>query len=227
MKASKLLVGFVVVVLGLGLAQAVQRQLNLVINGQPSSAKAIVVNGQSYVPVSALRDLGITVTTQGSTLTLNTQAAGGAGQRTSLEACINEFAFNGIWRARVTKVEAIEVFGQKGLGVTLELRNGTGRTLEPGQTGVRDASGLSLAFADGSTAGIKASALSREYESELRNKQIAQGAAVIYQLKFDTPQAEAPTKLLLEIDPSRLQRNLGVRYTTPSPSFRFKLDCTR
>jgi hypothetical protein len=227
MNAKKLLAWLMVAVLGLVLAQAVQRQLNLVINGQASNAKAIVVNGQSYVPVSALQALGITTSLSGSTLNLSNQAAGGANQRASLEGCLNEWLFNGIWRARVTKVEAIEVFGLKGWGVTLEMRNGTNRTLEPGQTGVRDSSGLSLVFADGSTANINASALSREYEGELRYKQIPQGAAVIYQIKFDTAKAEAPTKLLLEIDPSRLQRDLGVSYSTPAPSLRFKLDCTK
>lgn len=223
----KIFAWLVVLALGLVIAQTVQRQLSLVINGKTNSAKAIVVNGQNYVPVSALRDLGINASVSGSTLTLSAQAAGGADQRTSVEACINEFAFNGIWRARVTKVEAIEVFGQKGWGVTLELRNGTGRTLEPGQTGVLDASGLSLAFADGSISGMGISAATREYENNLRNQRIAQGASVTYQLKFDSPQTSTPTKLLLEIDPSRLQRNLGVNYTTPSPSFRFKLDCTK
>jgi hypothetical protein len=222
----KIFAWLVVLALGLVIAQTVQRQLSLVINGKTNSAKAIVVNGQNYVPVSALRDLGINASVSGSTLTLSAQAAGGADQRTSVEACINEFAFNGIWRARVTKVEAIEVFGQKGWGVTLELRNGTGRTLEPGQTGMLDASGLSLAFADGSISGMGISAATREYENNLRNQRIAQGASVTYQLKFDSPQTSTPTKLLLEIDPSRLQRNLGVNYTTPSPSFRFKLDCT-
>lgn len=223
----KIFAWLVVLALGLVIAQTVQRQLSLVINGKTNSAKAIVVNGQNYVPVSALRDLGINASVSGSTLTLSAQAAGGADQRTSVEACINEFAFNGIWRARVTKVEAIEVFGQKGWGVTLELRNGTGRTLEPGQSGVLDASGLSLAFADGSISGMGISAATREYENNLRNQRIAQGASVTYQLKFDSPQTSTPTKLLLEIDPSRLQRNLGVNYTTPSPSFRFKLDCTK
>lgn len=223
----KIFAWLVVLALGLVIAQTVQRQLSLVINGKTNSAKAIVVNGQNYVPVSALSDLGINASVSGSTLTLSAQAAGGADQRTSVEACINEFAFNGIWRARVTKVEAIEVFGQKGWGVTLELRNGTGRTLEPGQSGVLDASGLSLAFADGSISGMGISAATREYENNLRNQRIAQGASVTYQLKFDSPQTSTPTKLLLEIDPSRLQRNLGVNYTTPSPSFRFKLDCTK
>ncbi|AWR88056.1 hypothetical protein [Meiothermus taiwanensis] len=224
---QRLFAWLAIIALGLVIAQTVQRQLNLVINGKAESAKAIVVNGQNYVPVSALRSLGINATVSGTTLTLTTAAPGGAEQRVSLEACLNEFAFNGIWRMRVTKVEAIEISGQKGWGVTVEVRNGTNRTLEPGQTGVLDASGLTLAFADGSTSGMGISAITREYENSLRNQRIAQGASVIYQLKFDSPQTEAPTKLLVQIDPARLQASLGVRYSTPNPSFRFNLDCTR
>lgn len=216
-----------VLVCGLVLAQAVQRQLSLVINGQASRAKAIVVGGQNYVPVSALKDLGIVADLSGNTLTLTGQGAGGANQRASVEGCVNEFLFNGIWRMRVNKIEATEAFGQKAWGITVEVRNGTTRTLEPGQTGWADSSGLTLAFADGSTAGINASALTREYENDLRAKSLAQGATLTYQLKFDTPQTEAPTKLLVQIDPAKLQKNLGVSYNTPDPSFRFKLDCSK
>lgn len=224
---KKLLAWVAVLAVGLVIAQTVQRQLNLVINGKSSSVKALVVGGQSYVPVSALQGLGVSAVVSGDTLTLRVQAAGGADQRVSLEACINEFAYNGIWRARVTKVEPAEFYGRKGWGVTLELRNGTTRTLEPGQTGVADASGLSVGFVDGSTSGMSLSAVTREYENEVRSKRLAQGAALIYQLKFDSDQTSPPTKLLLEVDPAKLQRNLGVSYTTPSPSFRFKLDCSR
>lgn len=224
---SKTAFWMAVVLIGVGVAQVVQKQLSLMINGQPSGAKALVVNGQNYVPVSALKDLGITVSLSGSTLSLSGAAAGGANQRVSLEACVNEFAFNGIWRMRVTKVEPSEAFGQKAWVVTVELRNGTNRTLEPGQTGIMDSSGLSLAFPDGSTTGINASALAREYETELRGKAIPQGGSVLYPIKFDTPKPDAPTKLLVQIDPARLQSNLGVGYTTPNPSFRFNLNCSK
>lgn len=217
-----------VALLGLVLAQAVQRQVNLVINGKASSAKAIVVNGQNYVPVSVLSELGITVNASSTAVSLSNTAAGGANQRASLEGCLNEWLFNGIWRIRATKVEPMEMFGRNVWAVTLEIRNGTTRTLEPGQTGWKDSSGLTLAFADGSTGTIQAGVLTREYDNGIYSAKIPQGASVISQIKFDftTPKPEAPNKMLIQIDPSRLQRNLGVAYNTPDPSFRFKLDCS-
>lgn len=224
---SKALLWLIIAVVGIALAQSVQRQLNLLINGQATTSKAIVVNGQNYVPVSALKDLGISATVSDGNINLVGQNAGGANQRASLEACINEFAFNGIWRMRVTKVESTEAFGQKAWAITVELRNGTTKTLQPSQTGLADSSGLTLAFADNSTTVINASALSREYGNDLRDKSIPQGGAIAYQIKFDTAKADPPTKLLVQFDPSRLQKNLGVNFNTPDPSFRFKLDCSK
>jgi hypothetical protein len=216
----------ILVVGGLVVAQAVQKQLNLTLNGKAISSKAIVVGGQNYVPVSALKDLGINASISGNTLALSSQAAGGANQRASLEGCMNEMLFNGIWRMQVTRVEPAEAFGRKTWAITAEVRNGAGRTLEPGQTGWVDSSGLTIAFADGSTTGIQASALSREYENQVRSKQVAQGAAISYVFKFESDNPQPPTKMLVHIDPSRLQK-LGVSYNTPDPSFRFKLDCTK
>ena len=223
---QKIWIGALVLSLGLVIAQTVQKQLNLTINGKANPGKAMVVNGQNYVPVSALRDLGITASVAGDTLSLSSPVAGGANQRASVEGCMNEFLFNGIWRMQVTKVEPGEAFGQKVWVITAELRNGANRTLDPGQTGWVDSSGLTIAFADGSTTGIQASAISREYENQVRSKQVAQGAAISYQFKFESPKAEPPTKMLVQIDPARLQK-LGVSYNTPDPSFRFKLDCSK
>jgi hypothetical protein len=223
---QKIWIGALLLSLGLVIAQTVQKQLNLSLNGKASGSKAITVNGQNYVPVSALRDLGISASVSGGTLSLSNQPAGGASQRASIEGCMNEFLFNGIWRMQVSKVEPGEAFGQKVWAITAELRNGVSRTLEPGQTGWMDSSGLTIAFADGSTSGVQTSALSREYENQVRSKQIAQGAAITYAFKFESNSAEPPTKLLVQIDPARLQK-LGVGYTTPDPSFRFKLDCSR
>lgn len=222
----KFWIGVLVLACGIVIAQAVQKQLSLTLNGKASSSKAIVVNGQNYVPVSALRELGITASVAGNTLTLSNQGAGGANQRISVEGCMNEMLFNGIWRMQVTKVETAEAFGRKAWAISAEVRNGANRTLEPGQTGWIDSSGLTIAFADGSTTGIQSSALSREYESQVRSKQVAQGAAITYEFKFESDKAEPPTKMLVQIDPAKLQK-LGVSYNTPDPSFRFKLDCNK
>ncbi|MEY4531772.1 MAG: hypothetical protein RLZZ156_2493, partial [Deinococcota bacterium] len=76
----KILIAGAVLLGSLALAQAVQRSLNITINGASSSEKAIVVAGKSYVPVSALKSLGVNATASGSTLALS--RAGGAAAST-------------------------------------------------------------------------------------------------------------------------------------------------
>ena len=95
-----------------GLALAASVNYSVVVNGQVSPSPAIVVNGQTYVPLSVLKSLGIPSKLKGVTLTLGTGAApatspGGANQRASLEGCIGETLFNGVWRLKVTKIERI------------------------------------------------------------------------------------------------------------------------
>lgn len=224
---SRILAWVVVGALGLVLAQAVQRQLNLVINGKASTAKAIVVNGQSYVPVSALQGLGIRAQVSGTTLTLTGQPAGGADQRASLEGCLNEWLFNGIWRARATKVEQADLNGLKAWAVTLEVRNATTKTLEAWNAGFKDLSSLTLAFADGATVSSDSGALGRDYNDKIYNAIVPQGAAVTAQLNFPQNRTDAPTKLLIEMDTTRIGPKYSLAFATPNPSFRFKLDCAR
>jgi hypothetical protein len=218
------------------LAQTVQRQLNLLLNGRPSSAKAIVVGGQSYVPVSALRELGITVSLSGNTLSLSSQAAGqaagGAGQRASLEGCLNEWLFNGIWRVRATKVERAELekFGLIGLAswsVTLEVRNGTDKTLAPWGAGWKDSSSLTLVFADGSTETMDTGWEDSHYNKIRDAAGIPQGAAVTSTLHFISDRTDPPTKLLIEMDPEGPRINYKLAFSVPNPSLRIKLDCAK
>ncbi len=70
----KMLIAGAVLLGGLAIAQAVQRSLNITINGAASNEKAIVVAGKSYVPVSALKSLGVNATASGNTLALSRAA---------------------------------------------------------------------------------------------------------------------------------------------------------
>ncbi|GIW35821.1 hypothetical protein [Meiothermus sp.] len=224
---SRILAWVVVGALGLVLAQAVQRQLNLVVNGQAQSSKAIVVGGQTYVPLSALRALGVTAAVSGNTVSLSGSPAGGADQRASLEGCLNEWLFNGIWRARATKVESTEVNGLKVWAVTLEVRNATTKTLEAWNAGFKDLSSLTLAFADGATVRNDSGALGRDYNDKIYNAAIPQGAAVTAQLNFPQSRTDPPTKLLIEMDTNNIKQKYNLTFNTPNPSLRFKLDCSR
>lgn len=217
--------GLLVGMLGLVLAQAVERRLNLVVNGQAQSSGAIVVGGQTYVPVSALRALGISAVASGNTLSLGAPA-GGAEQRASLEGCLNEWLLNGIWRVRATKVESAEISGLKVWAITLEVRNATAKTLEAWNAGFKDPSSLALAFADGTTVRSDSGALGRDYNEKIYNAVVPQGAAVAARLSFPYS-TDAPTRLLIEMDTTRIGPKYGLAFATPNPSFRFRLDCSR
>jgi hypothetical protein len=71
----KMLIAGAVLLGGLALAQAVQRSLSLTIQGAPSSEKAIVVGGKSYVPVAVLKSLGVNTSMAGNTLALSRAGA--------------------------------------------------------------------------------------------------------------------------------------------------------
>jgi hypothetical protein len=71
----KLLIVGAVFLGGLVIAQAVQKSLNITIDGAASSEKAIVVAGKSYVPLAALKSLGVSAVTSGNTLALSRAGA--------------------------------------------------------------------------------------------------------------------------------------------------------
>ncbi|MEW6422690.1 MAG: hypothetical protein AB1511_13330, partial [Deinococcota bacterium] len=198
-----------------GLALAAGTEYNIIAGGQVVPDRAIVVNGRTYVPLSALKLLGISSSLKGSTLTLGAQQApapsagvapGGANQRASLEGCLGETLFNGIWRLRATKLEAIKrdpgtPAEAPGWGLTVELRNGARGTLIPAaDTGVRGNS--MLAFADAQTLSVEPLS-----EQKLTFANLPQGGVVTAQLRFyypydiDRAKVQKPVKFLFEIDP--------------------------
>ncbi len=229
-----------VLVLGCGLVLAASTTYHIVSNGQVAADNAIVINGKTYVPVSVLKSLGVSYSLKGTTLTLGNpapanQTPGGANQRASLEGCLGETLFNGIWRLRAAKLEPIlkdagTPLQTPGWGVTVELRSSAKAMLQPALSGLRD-QGIQIAFDDAQT--LTADALDVQ---KLTFANLPPGGAVVHQLKFwyryDTPkdQVKTPTKLLLEINPSGFEnaiRASGAGYTTATPSFRVRLDCQK
>lgn len=209
---------------------AAAQSYSLVVNGQPAPARAIVVNGQTYVPLSVLKTLGIPTSLAGSTLTLGMGASlvtspGGTNQRASLEGCVGETLFNGVWRMTVKSVTPISRYnGQnKGYALTVEWKNGAATTADPLNSGVKS---FQLILQDGST-------LESENVQELLYRKLAQGAGNTFTLNFYADSAQSPRltpadKLLVEIDPSVL-RATGIKatYTAPTPSFRVRLGCSK
>ncbi len=236
----KLLVGAIALA---GVAYAATTSLNLVINGEVSSAKAIVVNNQTYVPISALKSLGILVSSKGTTVSLSSaktpvlsggsansgsSGAGGANQKNSVEGCLGEQLFNGIWRLRVAKLEAFVEGSRNGYDLTLELRNGVGNTITGTATGISPSDdGKNLVLADGQTLAFSNDSASNWVDTAY--KSIPQGALNKAVLRYYMPEgtAEKPIKFLFEINASKLDKDLKLSYTVKDPSFRVNLTCQK
>ncbi len=209
------------------LAQAVT-SYKLNINNKSFPGSAIVVKGETYVPLKALQAAGVRSSLSGGTLTLSLPSAtatqGGANQNAALEGCINEWLFNGVWRFRATSLEAFKDGDRSGWRVAAELRNGTkANNIALGGTGF---TALQLALSDGNQIGV--------YNVTDLDVPVAQGASVRASLVFysdDPNEARTPTKLLLLLKPSAsdvsVLRSAGGSYSTSDPSFRVKLDCTK
>lgn len=212
-----------VLVLGLaaGTAFGAGVSYSLVVNGQAVQDKAIVVGGKTYVPLEALKAAGVGVSVSGSTLSLTlpgAQGQGGANQVAALEGCVNEWLFNGIWRFRVLSLEPLPAGGRGGWKARVELRNGT--TANGAALAGTGWQGLMLVLDDGNT-------LESQYV-EMRDKPFAQGTGLVQEAVFysdDT--AKTPTKLLLLLDPKKMNTSLKIRYSVADPSFRVRLDCRK
>lgn len=229
-------------VLWLAVAYAATTAYKLVINGKPTSGQAIVVNGQTYVPLSALKAAGVQSDLASGTLSLtlpgalqtaggtNTNVAGGANQLSALQGCIGQTLFNGVWRFKVTRLEQGEVEGKPGWLMGVEMRNALPQPLSPYAAGLSNTNeSYSFATADGNTGVWKTYYVLNDFVV----KDIPQGGMFTYQFKiFPDPAAtedqlkNPPAKFILRID-SRRAAIGHVNYTVPDPSFRIDLTCTK
>lgn len=226
------------VLLGFGLfALAAQTAYKLVINGKVVSGQAIVVNGQTYVPLAALKAAGIQSSLASGILSLslpgapqaspNSSAAGGANQLKALEGCIGQTLYNGIWRFKVTKLEQGTVDGNPGWLMSVEMRNAIPKPLSPYSSGFSNTNdSYSFATADGNTGVWKTYYIVNDFVV----KDIPQGGMFTYVFKiFPDPAAtpdqlkNPPAKFILRIDTKRADP----KYTIPDPSFRIDLTCTK
>jgi hypothetical protein len=225
----------IVLISMLGITLAAGSSYSLIVNAQVSNEKAIVVGGKTYVPLTVLKSLGINSSLKGTTLTLSNTAGGdpssnvttgGANQRASLEGCIGETLFNGVWRLTLKSTKPISRYNgqQPGYNLNLEWKNGTKTTTNALNTGIKD---LNLVLEDGTV-------LQSEDVQNLTNKSLPQGAGVTLDLAFyaesGTPaeKLSRPAKFLVEIDPKvPVNTGVAVAYTTPNPSFRVRLDCQK
>jgi len=210
----------------MALGYAANTAYKLVINGKSVAGQAIVVNGQTYVPLAALKAAGVQSDLASGTLSLTLPSvAGGANQLSALQGCLGQTLFNGIWRVRATKLEPIEMNGQKGYGVTVEWRNATRHSLTLAATNLRYGEGdIALALEDGSTVNMY------RYDYGWVGDAVPQAAPYTHQIQFFTDSPAKPSKLILRIEPIAKDSRAvppDVRYTVPDPSLRIDLTCTK
>jgi hypothetical protein len=208
--------------------------LKLSINGVTSSIPAIVQNGKTYIPLEALQKAGVKATVSKTDIKLEFPGAvGGANQRASLEGCLGETLFNGVWRVKTLKLEPIKKDGDTpGWGLMLEIKNGSKATITPVDAGFDGTGqGIQLAFADASTLNVDAMEVQK-----LTFASLPAGGSVTQQLKFYyslgtlEENVKRPTKFLLEINPKGIgdsTKAKGVAFSVPNPSLRVRLDCQK
>ena len=206
----------------IALAQSISYRLS--INGKSYSSSAIVVKGETYVPLKALQASGVRSSLAAGVLTLTlpgTQATGGANQVAALEGCLNEWLFNGIWRIRVTDPQVM-TGDRNGMTFRFEFRNGTSKGgFAPSGTGFR---GIQMALDDGTT-------VAAANVNEVSDPPYIQGGSHAQTIEFfweDT--ARTPIKLLVLFDPNDVYykgRGDGVKFTVSDPSLRIKTDCQK
>ncbi len=207
------------------LAQAVS--YNLSINSKAFSSKAIVVKGETYIPLKALQAAGVRSSTMGNNLTLtlpNSTGAGGAVQAAALEGCIGQWLFNGIWRFKVNAIKTFTENDRTGWDIPVELRNGTkSNNIAPAGTGYN---GLTLNFADGNV-------ITPYNPNDITDAGINQGQGVVVTLRFynDQKLEAEPQKLIFFLQPKSetvlFLRSLNLAYTVPDASFRIRLNCNK
>lgn len=196
------------------LAQQVQRTYTLLVNGQASSSPAVVIGGQSYVPVSALKELGIAVNLSGSTLSIG--AAGGQNQVAALEGCLGQTLFNGNWRVTVQEADKASA-GNRDLW-RLKVNYGNASSV-PNKLYINSIKDIVLVMKDG-TQTSKSSSLGGGSESWAPGSQ----RTLTYDIAVkDFSEDNPPVKLLLLFNAKPLKG----QYTVPDPNMRFDLTCTK
>jgi hypothetical protein len=221
-----ILVSSFLVISAVVIAQSVSYKL--LINNKAYSSNAIVVKGETYVPLKALQAAGVRSSLAAGKLSLilpGAPSAGGASQVAALEGCVNEWLLNGIWRFRLISITPYQENDHVGWKLRMELRNATKvNGIALSGTGYES---FKLAFPDGNT-------LDPYNVNELTDPAIPPGAGVVSDVIFEnTKQVQGePQKLLLFIRPDAaaikyLREAVGIAYTVPDPSFRVKLDCQK
>ncbi len=231
MNIRDVFLGAALALAGVALAQSVQRSLNLVVAGKPASSKAIVVQNQTFVPLAVLGTLGVKSSVSGNTLTLSGAIEGGANQICAVEGCLGQDLFNGMLRVKITSVARLESLPEwsnlKGWAIQAEFKNGTSERIQPQDMGLKSAS---IVRANGTLLGADTTGASSRDWDKLRYADLLAGAAVNHSIKFvdnDSAVDALPTKLVLEVDATKVKAGVKAKFNVKDPSFRIDLSCKK
>lgn len=196
-----------------------QAATRLVINGKEVKEVPKVIGGVTYIPVSALKAAGATVSTASNTMTINFPQSGGSNQLAALEGGIGEWLFNGIWRFRVTAVKPMEG-DRPGWLISTELRNGTNaQNIALDGTGFQS---VELVMEDQNI-------IKQPYNLTDFNRPVGQAGTISTDLMYfdDEGGGRKPVKLIVRITPDQFTKDylksVKLGYTVPDPSFRINL----
>ncbi len=216
-------------------AVAQQVSLKLTVDGKVLSDSAVILNGKTYYPESALKTLGATFKRSGNAIAITSKGVtGGANQTPALEGCVGETLFNGALRVTLRGFEPFVKDG-KGVGWTadLEFRNGTQQVNSLYSFGASNAANSwYIAYDDDSTypfyiidsngvAGARDIPPASSYRVKVNFGPDTSNAR---ELPFDP--ARKPTKLLLNFSKSAASSDLQ-KLLPANPGFRIRLDCKK
>lgn len=187
----------------------------------------------SFLTVAAVAIL-VAYSTLSASAKQPTPPPGGSHQRSATEGCVNQWLFNGIWRMRVTRVRQIappDASSGSAWGINVETRNGTSQDDSPVWTGLGT---MTIAFADGNTMDQSASTTGTLNGQKLKYHDFPPSARFTHELLFFYPyntkpeDIKKPVKLIVPFDANvRKGHPDKPQFTTPNPSFRFHLDCSK
>lgn len=158
-------------------------------------------------------------------------AAGGAMQRVSVEGCVGDQLFNGVWRIKVISIDPAAAYNdgtaETGIGVKIQVRNGTSKELAPDETGFSDINGrgIDLAYDDENTVNVVGSGTN--LTAALLDKKLPPGGAstITMYFPYGPDKTAKPAKLLIAVDPKSPNNYAHVTYSVKNPNFRVKLNC--
>lgn len=218
----------------LGAASA--QNIKLTINGKPAGT-AIVVGGQTYVPLASLKNAGVGAVQGPGTLSLTLGGAqlggttGGANQVAALEGCLGQTFFNGVWRITFSNLrfDASDSTNPKWL-LDAEVRNATRDSLQPVFAGLNpDEAHLSYLGQDGSPFQLSTGDLLTG--QKLAYSTLPPGGVWKGQLSVHDPNgAQAnrpPVKMLWQIKPAEMPTSAKLPWNVKDPSLRVDLRCQK